>query len=75
MSCELADSLLHGYFDGELNPVRAAELERHLSRCTGCATALADLDFQGIRGYLSDVVIGIGNRGAQHERCLRSPCA
>ena len=44
MSCELAYSLLHGYFDSELNPTRAAEFERHLSHCTDCATELVDLD-------------------------------
>ena len=44
MSCDFANSLLHGYFDGELNPLRAVEFERHLSHCTECATELVDLD-------------------------------
>ena len=44
MNCELANSLLNGYFDHELNPDRAGEVERHLLNCTECATLLVDLD-------------------------------
>lgn len=44
MSCELSNSLLHGYFDSELNPPRVAEFERHLLNCTECATLFVDLD-------------------------------
>ena len=44
MSCDFANSLLHGYFDSELNPLRAAEFERHLLHCSECATELLDLD-------------------------------
>jgi anti-sigma factor RsiW len=32
---------LHGYFDGELDAVRAAEFEEHLRTCAACAQALA----------------------------------
>ncbi len=39
MSCELANSILHGYLDGELDAVRAAEFERHLESCRECAAA------------------------------------
>jgi anti-sigma factor RsiW len=42
--CDFADSLLQGYFDGELSGRRAAEFERHLRDCLHCATELADLD-------------------------------
>lgn len=49
MSCELANSLLNGYFDRELNSVRAAEFERHVSYCNECATELADLDLLSAR--------------------------
>jgi anti-sigma factor RsiW len=42
--CDFADSLLQGYFDGELSGRRAAEFERHLRNCTHCATELVDLD-------------------------------
>lgn len=40
MSCELAKSVLHGYFDGELDAAGAAEFERHLPSCADCAAAL-----------------------------------
>ena len=53
MSCELANSLLHGYFDSELNPPRIAEFERHLLHCTECATQLVDLDFLSTRLQLA----------------------
>jgi anti-sigma factor RsiW len=42
--CDFTDSLLQGYFDGELSGRRAAELERHLRHCVPCATELVDLD-------------------------------
>ena len=44
MRCDFADSLLQGYFDGELSCRRAAEFERHLRYCVPCATELVDLD-------------------------------
>jgi anti-sigma factor RsiW len=42
--CDFADSLLQGYFDGELSGRRAAEFQRHLRHCVHCATELVDLD-------------------------------
>ena len=33
MSCELPRTMIHGYLDGELDAVRAAEFERHLEQC------------------------------------------
>ena len=44
MKCDFADSLLQGYFDGELSGRRVAEFERHLRHCAHCATELVDLD-------------------------------
>lgn len=40
MSCELAQSVLHGYMDGELDAARAADFERHLISCPHCASVL-----------------------------------
>jgi len=40
MSCNQAP-WLHGYFDGELDAVRAEELEAHLEGCDDCRRALA----------------------------------
>ena len=41
MSCERTPSLVHAYFDGELDAAGAAEFERHLESCPDCAGALA----------------------------------
>ena len=40
MSCEQTQTVLHGYFDGELDAERAAEFERHLETCSECLAAL-----------------------------------
>lgn len=40
MSCELTQSVLHGYLDGELDAARAADFERHLVSCAECVAAL-----------------------------------
>lgn len=44
MRCDFADSLLHGYFDGELDTSRAAEFELHLNHCADCSAELVTLD-------------------------------
>jgi len=44
MNCELSHSTIHGYFDGELDAVRALEFERHLEGCTECQSALENLE-------------------------------
>ena len=49
MSCDFAHSLLHAYFDGELNSFRAIEFKRHVSHCNECATELVDLDLLSAR--------------------------
>jgi mycothiol system anti-sigma-R factor len=43
VNCELRGKSLHGYLDGELDAVRAAEFERHLEGCSEC---LAELEAQ-----------------------------
>ena len=55
MKCDFADSLLQGYFDGELNDRRAAEFERHLAHCDRCATELVDLDWLSGRLQLTPI--------------------
>jgi anti-sigma factor RsiW len=40
VNCELTQSVLHGYLDGELDAARAAEFERHLISCRECTSAL-----------------------------------
>lgn len=52
MSCEKAESLLHGYLDGELDAVRAVEFERHARGCPDCTR---ELDAQqSLRARLRD---------------------
>ncbi len=44
MSCELAHTTVHGYFDNELDAVRAAEFERHLETCAECQASLERME-------------------------------
>ena len=55
MKCDFADSLLQGYFDGELSDRRAAEFERHLGHCDHCATELVELDWLSGRLQLTQI--------------------
>lgn len=48
MSCEAVRPLLHAYLDGELDLLRALEVERHLPTCPACNDA-----FQGIKSLQS----------------------
>lgn len=41
MPCEQTQNQLHGYFDGELDPVSAANFEKHLETCPDCKQTLA----------------------------------
>jgi anti-sigma factor RsiW len=40
VSCELTQTVLHGYIDGELDAARAADFERHLLSCPECVASL-----------------------------------
>jgi anti-sigma factor RsiW len=40
LNCELAQTAIHGYFDGELDAVRSAEFELHLELCAECQAAI-----------------------------------
>jgi anti-sigma factor RsiW len=44
MNCELAQTTIHGYFDGELDAVRSAEFERHLEHCAECQSVLEGIE-------------------------------
>jgi len=41
VTCNLSQTRLHAYFDGELDATGAAEFERHLESCSDCETRLA----------------------------------
>lgn len=43
MNCELAETTIHGYFDGELDAVRSTEFEQHLEHCSRCQALLESL--------------------------------
>ena len=75
MSCELSDSLLNGYFDHELNPVRAAEIERHLLHCSECATELTDLDLLSGRLQLARLYVPASASLRRKVRANLSPVA
>jgi anti-sigma factor RsiW len=53
--CDFADSLLQGYFDGELSTASAAEFERHLQHCVHCPAELVDMDFLSERLQLAQL--------------------
>jgi anti-sigma factor RsiW len=44
VSCDFSPAAVHGYFDGELDAVRAADFERHLEVCTECRNALEQME-------------------------------
>jgi anti-sigma factor RsiW len=44
LNCELAQTTVHGYFDGELDAVRSAEFERHLENCADCQAELENIE-------------------------------
>ena len=49
MTCDLTHTTLHGYCDGEIDAVRAAEFERHLEHCTECRITLEETQALRIR--------------------------
>jgi anti-sigma factor RsiW len=44
MSCNRATTVLHGYFDSELDALGATEFEHHLEQCFDCISALDALE-------------------------------
>jgi anti-sigma factor RsiW len=44
LNCELAQTTVHGYFDGELDAVRSAEFERHMETCLECRAELREME-------------------------------
>jgi anti-sigma factor RsiW len=52
VTCDGLHELLHPYFDGELDPDRAAACESHMQGCPDCARELEQL--QALRAALAD---------------------
>jgi anti-sigma factor RsiW len=55
VKCDFADSLLQGYFDGELTAAGAAEFERHLQHCVHCSVEFVDMDLLSERLHLAQL--------------------
>ena len=55
MKCDFADSLLQGYFDGELTAANAAEFENHLQHCVHCPVELVNLNLLSERLRLAQL--------------------
>jgi len=55
VACDLTESLLHGYLDGELDAARASEFENHLSSCEECAAELETQEF--LRTSMQDALL------------------
>lgn len=51
MGCDRTETTLHGYFDGELDALSAAEFERHLKGCSECNAALDS--FKSLRSSMN----------------------
>jgi anti-sigma factor RsiW len=51
MSCNRATTVLHGYFDSELDALGAAEFEHHLEQCFDCISALDALE--SLRSFMN----------------------
>ena len=43
MNCELAQTTVHAYFDGELDALRSSDFENHLEICAECKTELKEI--------------------------------
>ena len=54
MNCELAETTIHGYFDGELDAVRSAEFEQHVEHCAQCQAALEGMGSLRMQLHHSD---------------------
>lgn len=67
MKCGKIRSGLYGYLKGELDPVRKASVEEHISLCPGCAAELA-----GIRRIKSMFSASLQEAPAGVLRSLRS---
>jgi anti-sigma factor RsiW len=55
VTCDLRETTLHGYHDGELDAVRAAEFERHLEHCLECRASLEEMQALGNRLRQNDL--------------------
>src|SRR5262249_49421001 len=67
MNCEEARVLLHGLLDGELDPVRAREVEAHVASCSGCTVELRQ--FREMRAAMRNESMTFAAPLALRSRC------
>jgi anti-sigma factor RsiW len=70
MSCERTETILHGYFDNELDALGAAEFERHLEECPECAAALDSL--KSLRSSISRSQLYEKTPGSVRRKILKN---
>ena len=61
MNCQEMTTLLHGYFDGELDLLRSLETERHFKECAACLRRYQDLAvfrWQCVEGPVQQLLVG-----------------
>ncbi len=68
MSCDRSETVLHGYFDNELDALSAADFERHLEQCYDCSVALESL--KSLRSSLNNSQIYAKTPAALREKML-----
>jgi len=55
VTCDFSRTMVAGYFDGELDAVRASEFERHVEGCAECRVALEQMESLRSRLRQSDL--------------------
>jgi anti-sigma factor RsiW len=68
VSCDRSETVLHGYFDNELDALSAADFERHLEQCYDCSVALESL--KSLRSSLNDSQLYAKTPSAVREKML-----
>lgn len=70
MHCELTETRLHAYFDGELDAAGAASFEQHLRSCHECASMIASE--QSLRQVLSESQLYAPASDKLHRNILKN---
>jgi anti-sigma factor RsiW len=68
--CELTETRLHAYFDGELDAAGAASFEQHLRSCPECASVLASE--QSLRQAISESHVYAPASDKLHRNILKN---
>jgi anti-sigma factor RsiW len=71
LRCPETQTLIHGYFDGELDLMKCLEIEQHLEECPACAQAHADL--QAVRSAVQKSSLYFQTPAGLAKRIQSSP--